>query len=210
MVTRLKGTEEKEWRLNYIGHERLMAICRQWQEIIVKSMDDLFHNVLQDVYYAEKQLLRTLPKLARRSSNAELEKALNHHRDETENQVQRLEQVFDMIGKKPRGKKCDAMLGIIAEGDEVMSETDGHAIRDAGIIAAAQAAEHYEIARYGTLCVWAEALGKRDAAGLLKETLEEEKKADQLLTSIAKGQVNQAAISQAASGRREAETLLVP
>lgn len=173
-------------------------------------MDDLFHNVLQDVYYAEKQLLRTLSKLAKKSSNTELEKALSHHRDETENQVQRLEQVFDMIGKKPRGKKCDAMLGIIAEGDEVISATDEHTLCDAGIIAAAQAAEHYEIARYGTLCAWAEALGNRDAASLLKETLEEEKRADQLLTSIAKKEVNQAAISQAAGGRRETETLLVP
>jgi ferritin-like metal-binding protein YciE len=176
----------------------------------VKSMDDLFHKVLQDLYYAEKQLLRTLPKLAKKSSNAELEKAFNHHRDETENHVQRLEQVFDMIGKKPRGKKCDAMFGIVAEGDEVMSETDEDTVRDAGIIAAAQAAEHYEIARYGTLCAWAEVLGKRDVASLLKETLEEEKKADQLLTSIAKREVNQAAISQAASGRRDRQALLVP
>lgn len=176
----------------------------------MKSMDDLFHNVLQDVYYAEKQLLRALPKLAKKSSNVELEKAFNHHRDETESHVHRLEQVFDMIGKKPRGKKCDAMLGLVAEGDEVVSETDEDTVRDAGIIAAAQAAEHYEIARYGTLCAWAELLGKRDAASLLKETLEEEKKADQLLTSIAKREVNRAAISQAASGRRDTEALLVP
>lgn len=88
----------------------------------MKSMDDLFHNMLQDVYYTEKQLLRTLPKLARKSSNAELERALTDHREETENQVQRLEQVFDMIGKKPRGRKCEAILGIVAEGDEVLEE----------------------------------------------------------------------------------------
>jgi ferritin-like metal-binding protein YciE len=190
--------------LNSDGH------FRRWQEITVKSMDDLFHTMLQDIYYAEKQLLRTLPKLAKKSSNVELEKALNHHRDETERHVQRLEQVFDLIGKKPRGKKCDAMLGIVAEGDEVVSEAGEETVRDAGIIAAAQAAEHYEIARYGTLCAWAELMGKRDAGSLLKETLEEEKTADQLLTSIAKGQVNRAAISQAASSRRDTEALLVP
>jgi ferritin-like metal-binding protein YciE len=164
----------------------------------MKSMDDLFHNTLQDVYYTEKQLLRALPKLARSSSNAELEKALTDHRHQTEGHVRRLEQVFDMIGKKPRGKKCDGILGIVAEGDEVLEEAHEGTLCDAGIVAAAQAAEHYEIARYGTLCAWAEALGKPDAVSLLKETLEEEKKADKLLTSIAKGKVNEAAISRAA------------
>lgn len=161
----------------------------------MKSMEDLFHNALQDVYYAEKQLLRTLPKLARNSSNAELERALTDHRRETEGHVRRLEEVFDMIGKKPRGKKCDGILGIVAEGDEIMEEAEEGTLCDAGIIAAAQAAEHYEIARYGTLCAWAKTLGKREAARLLKETLEEEKKADKLLSSIAEGKVNEAATS---------------
>lgn len=164
----------------------------------MKSMEDLFHNVLQDVYYAEKQLLRTLPKLAKKSSSAELEKAFNDHRGQTQGHVKRLEQVFDMIGKKPRAKKCDAILGIVAEGDEVIKKADEEDVCDAGMIAAAPAAEHYEIARYGTLCAWAESLGKKEVAGVLKETLEEEKKADQLLTSIAKGGVNEAAVSQAA------------
>jgi ferritin-like metal-binding protein YciE len=164
----------------------------------MKSMDDLFHNALQDVYYAEKQLLRTLPKLAKSSSNPELERALSDHKRQTQDQVRRLEEVFDMIGKKPRAKKCDGILGIVAEGDEVLKEADEGTICDAGIIAAAQAAEHYEIARYGTLCAWAKALGKSDAARLLKETLEEEKEADKLLTSIARSEVNEAAISQVA------------
>jgi ferritin-like metal-binding protein YciE len=164
----------------------------------MKSMDDLFHNLLQDVYHAEKQLLRTLPKLAKKAASAELEKASTDHRNQTEGHVQRLEHVFDMIGRKPRSKKCDAMLGIVAEGDEVIEEADDETVCDAGIIAAAQAAEHYEIARYGTLCAWAEALGKFDAAGLLSQPLEEEKKADQLLTSIAEGGVNQSAVAQAA------------
>jgi ferritin-like metal-binding protein YciE len=165
----------------------------------MKSMEDLFHNALQDVYYAEKQLLRTLPKLAKNSSDAELEKALINHRHETEGQVRRLEEVFDMIGKKPRGKKCDGILGIVAEGDEVIEEADEGTLCDAGIIAAAQAAEHYEIARYGTLCAWAKALGKQDAVSLLKETLDEEKKADKLLSTIAEGKINEAAISHAAA-----------
>jgi ferritin-like metal-binding protein YciE len=164
----------------------------------MKSMEDLFHNLLQDVYHAEKQLVRTLPKLAKKTSSAELEKAFNDHAEETEGHVERLEEVFEMIGKKARGKKCDAILGIIAEGDEVMKEAEDDTVRDAGLLAAAQAAEHYEIARYGTLCAWAEALGNDDAARLLNKTLEEEKKADQLLTSIAESGVNQAAISEAA------------
>jgi ferritin-like metal-binding protein YciE len=164
----------------------------------MKTMDDLFHALLQDVYYAEKQLVKTLPKLAKKSSNAELEKAFTDHLKETEGHVERLEKVFDLIGKKPRAKKCDAILGIVAEGDEVMQESDDEAVLDAGILAAAQAAEHYEIARYGTLCAWAEQLGQEDAKELLGQTLEEEKKADELLTSIADGGVNEAATQVAA------------
>jgi ferritin-like metal-binding protein YciE len=164
----------------------------------MKSMEDLFHSLLQDVYYAEKQLLKTLPKLAKKSSRAELEKAFTDHHAETEGHVERLEKVFGMIGKTPRGKKCEAILGIIREGDEVMKKAEDDAVCDAGILAAAQAAEHYEIGRYGTLCAWAQALGRTDAAALLKETLDEEKHADQLLTSIAESGVNEAAMREAA------------
>ncbi len=164
----------------------------------MKSMEELFHALLQDVYYAEKQLLKALPKLAKKSSNAELEKAFTDHQAQTEGHVQRLEQVFEMICKKPKGKKCDAIIGIVAEGDEVMKEAKDEAVRDAGILAAAQAAEHYEIARYGTLCEWAKALGLNEAKSILGKTLNEEKAADELLTSIAEGGVNEAAIREAA------------
>jgi ferritin-like metal-binding protein YciE len=163
----------------------------------MQSMDELFHNLLQDVYYAEKQLLKTLPKLAKKSSNGQLQQAFLTHRDETEEHVERLGRVFEAIGKKPRGKTCDAILGIIAEGEEVIEETEDEAVRDAGILAAAQAAEHYEIARYGTLRAWAAQLGHEDVVDLLEETLQEEKHADQLLTSIAEGGVNEGAGSRA-------------
>jgi ferritin-like metal-binding protein YciE len=162
-------------------------------EQAMQSMEELFYALLQDVYFAEKQLLKTLPKLAKKSTNEKLQEAFTTHRDETEGQVERLEKVFKAIGKKPRGKTCDAILGIIAEGQEIMDEVDDEALRDAGILAAAQAAEHYEIARYGTLRAWAELLGQAEAVELLGETLAEEKHADQLLTSIADGGVNESA-----------------
>src|SRR5262249_32256209 len=117
----------------------------------MRSMEELFYSLLQDVYYAEKQLLKALLKLAKNSNNEQIQEAFTTHRDETEGHVERLDKVFDAIGKKPRGRTCDAILGIIAEGEEVINETEDAAVRDAGILAAAQAAEHYEIARYGTL-----------------------------------------------------------
>jgi ferritin-like metal-binding protein YciE len=159
----------------------------------MRSMDELFHAQLQDVYYAEKQLLKALPKLAKNSSNERLTEAFTTHLHETEGQVERLEKVFELLAKKPRGKKCDAILGIIAEGQEIIDEVDDDAVRDAGIVGAAQAAEHYEIARYGTLIAWAQLLGLEGAVELLSETLEEEKNANQLLTSIAEHGVNEAA-----------------
>ncbi len=140
----------------------------------MRSMEELFYAHLQDVYFTEKQLLKALPKLAKKSTNEKLREAFTSHRDETEGQVERLEKVFDAIGKKPRGKTCDAILGIIAEGQEIMDEVDDEALRDAGILGAAQAAEHYEIARYGTLRAWAELLGQEEAVELLSETLAEE------------------------------------
>jgi ferritin-like metal-binding protein YciE len=159
----------------------------------MQSMDELFYGLLQDIYFAEKQLLKTLPKLAKKSTNEKLQEAFTIHCDETEGHVERLEKIFEAIGKKPRGKTCDAILGIIAEGQEVIDEVDDDALRDAGILAAAQAAEHYEIARYGTLRAWAELLGHDQAVELLGDTLAEEKHADELLTSIADGGVNESA-----------------
>jgi ferritin-like metal-binding protein YciE len=162
----------------------------------MKSMEELFYAQLQDTYFAEKQLLKALPKLAKKSTNAQLAEAFAHHFKETEVQVERLEKVFELIDKKPRGRKCDAILGIIAEGQEVIEEVDDKAVCDAGLLAAGQAAEHYEIARYGTLVAWAELLGLEDAVELLNETLAEEKKADELLTSIAENGVNEAAFER--------------
>lgn len=161
----------------------------------MKTMDDLFYALLQDVYYAEKQLLKALAKMAKKSSNPKLEQAFTDHRAETEGQIARLEQVFEMLDKRARGKKCDAILGIVAEGEEVIEEAEDDEVLDAGLIGAGQAAEHYEIARYGTLVAWAKQLGKPQIARLLHQTLEEEKKADALLTQIAESQVNPAARS---------------
>jgi ferritin-like metal-binding protein YciE len=161
----------------------------------MKNLEDLFNGLLQDVYYAEKQLLKTLPKMAKKASSEELAQAFTEHRDQTEGQIERLEQAFEMMGKKPRGKKCDAILGIIEEGKEVMEEAEDEEVLDAGLIGAAQAAEHYEIARYGTLCAWAKQLGKPQVARLLHQTLEEEKQTDELLTKIAEGSVNKAALT---------------
>jgi len=158
-----------------------------------KGLDDLFHDTLKDIYYAEKKILTTLPKMARAARSEELKAAFEKHRVETEGQVDRLQQVFAIIGKKPVGKTCDAIVGITEEGAEIMSDYKGSPALDAGLLAAAQAVEHYEISRYGTLRTWAEELGFGDAAELLEETLEEEKATDQALTELAKSAVNQEA-----------------
>jgi ferritin-like metal-binding protein YciE len=161
----------------------------------MKTMDQLFHALLQDVYYAEKELTKVLPKMAKEADDQELKKAFNDHLKETEGHVERLEKAFEMVGKPAKGKKCEAILGIVAEGKEVIDEVDDAQTLDAGLIAAGQAAEHYEIARYGTLCAWARLLGKPQIARLLHETLEEEKKADALLSKIAERSVNQQAVA---------------
>jgi len=158
-----------------------------------KTLDTLFHETLRDIYYAEKKLLAALRKLARGASDAELKQAFTAHREETETHIERLQQVFDMIGKPARGKTCDAIDGITAEADEVMEEFKGQPALDAAILAAAQAAEHYEISRYGSLIAWAEALGMNEAAELMGQTLAEEKAADQKLTALATSALNTAA-----------------
>jgi ferritin-like metal-binding protein YciE len=156
------------------------------------TLDDLFHNTLRDMYYAEKKLLKALPKMAKASSNTELAEAFQNHLSETEDQVGRIEQVFEIIAKTPRAKKCPAMDGLVEEGEEVIEEGDDDNVKDAGMIAAAQAVEHYEIARYGALVAWANRLDLSDAASLLEESLAEEKAADELLNKIAKD-VNESA-----------------
>lgn len=152
-----------------------------------QSLHDLFYDTLRDVYWAEKHLLKALPKLAKKTSSPALAEALEHHRDETETHVERLEQVFAAIDKAPRGKKCEAMVGLSAEADHVVEETEKGPVRDAAIIGAAQAVEHYEVARYGTLAAWAKLLGLGDAKNLLGQTLDEEKAADETLTGLADG-----------------------
>jgi len=159
----------------------------------MKSMEDLFYGLLQDVYYAEKQLLKALPKMAKNATSPELEKAFLQHRDETETQVERLEKAFEMIGKTAKGKKCEAIIGLVEEGEEVIKEAEDDDVRDAGIVGAAQAVEHYEIARYGTMIAWARQLGMNDAASLLEQTLEQEYNADRLLTELAEGRLNREA-----------------
>ena len=163
-----------------------------------KQLDELFHDTLKDIYYAEKKILSALPKMAKAAQNDDLTAAFEKHQAETEEQISRLEQVFELIDQKPQGKKCAAIEGILEEGQEIIKEYKGSPALDAGLVSAAQAVEHYEIARYGTLRTWAEELGLDDAAKLLQETLDEEEATDQALTQIAESVVNQEAQSEAA------------
>ncbi len=163
-----------------------------------KQLDELFHDTLKDIYYAEKKILSALPKMAKAAQNEDLTAAFEKHQAETEGQISRLEQVFELIDQKPQGKKCAAIEGILEEGQEIIKEYKGSPALDAGLVSSAQAVEHYEIARYGTLRTWAEELGLDDAAKLLQETLDEEEATDQALTEIAESVVNQEAQSEAA------------
>lgn len=158
-----------------------------------KTLDDLFLDTLKDIYYAEKQILKTLPKMAKAAQSPELKKAFETHRDETEGHVDRLTEVFELIGKAPRGKTCDAILGIIEEGKGIIEDFEGSPALDAGLVAAAQAVEHYEMARYGTLKAWAQQLGHKDAAALLDQTLGEETKTDKLLSQLGVASTNKKA-----------------
>jgi ferritin-like metal-binding protein YciE len=158
-----------------------------------KNLNDLFLDTLKDIYYAEKQILKALPKMAKAASSDKLRAAFEKHHGETEGQVERLEKIFELIDKPARGKTCDAIQGILDEGKEIMDEYKGTEALDAGMLAGAQAVEHYEISRYGTLKQWAQQLGMKEAVRLLDETLQEEKKTDQALTSLAEAAVNLAA-----------------
>jgi ferritin-like metal-binding protein YciE len=172
----------------------------------VISLNDLFTEMLKDVYYAEKKILKALPKMAKKlGKDSDLAAAFEKHREETEGQVERLDQVFEMIGSKAKGKKCEAMDGLAAEADELMSEVKDKPTLEAGLLAAAQAVEHYEIARYGTLVEWAKVLGQDEAAQLLQETLEEEKKTDELLNELAMNEINQRAAEQGEGEEEEDE-----
>jgi ferritin-like metal-binding protein YciE len=159
----------------------------------IKSMDDLFLHVLQDIYYAEKQILKALPDMIDKATNRELTAALRNHLEETQKHVQRLDQAFDLIGESPKGTTCPAIDGIIKEANEIAGDIAEKKVLDAALITAAQAVEHYEITRYGTLIAWAEEIGNGAAAKLLTTTLSEEKAADKKLTTIAERKVNRKA-----------------
>jgi ferritin-like metal-binding protein YciE len=156
-----------------------------------KKLDDLFLDTLKDIYFAEKKILTALPKMAKAAQSEELKAAFEKHKGETEQHVTRLDQVFKALGETPKGKTCDAILGIIEEGKEIMEEYEDMPALDAGLLAAAQAVEHYEIARYGTLKTWAEELGHDEVVKLLDATLSEEKKTNDALTQLAETKVNQ-------------------
>ena len=156
----------------------------------VKSLQDLFDETLKDILYAEKAILKALPKMAKKASSEDLAAAFTTHFEETEGQVARLEKIFDMLGKPARGKKCPAIEGIIEEAEEIIKEAETDTVRDAGMLAAAQAVEHYEISRYGTLKAWATKLGMEDAAELLDETLQEESATDEKLSELAESEIN--------------------
>lgn len=159
----------------------------------IKTLDELFHDTLKDVYFAENKIVETLPKLHKAAKSKQLKDAFEKHLGETKVHVERLEEVFKIIGKKPEQKTCDAILGITDEGDEILKEYDGSPALDAGLLAAAQAVEHYEMSRYGTLRTWALELGVKDAGKLLQTTLDEEQATDIALTGIATSVVNQKA-----------------
>jgi ferritin-like metal-binding protein YciE len=155
-----------------------------------KTLDDLFLDTLKDIFYAEKQIVKALPKMAKAAQSAELKAGFEQHAEESEVHIDRLEQVFEALGKAARGKTCDAILGILEEGKSIMDEFKGTSALDAGLISAAQAVEHYEIARYGTLKAWAQQLGKSDIVSLLDATLKEEMATDKKLTQLGEAQAN--------------------
>lgn len=162
------------------------------------TLADLFYDTLKDIYYAERQIVKALPKMARATQSEQLKQAFLKHKDQTEGQIERLQQVFDVIGKRAQGKTCEAIQGILAEGEEIIEEFKGTVALDAGLISSAQAVEHYEIARYGTLKSWAQQLGYKDAVSLLDATLKEESQTDEALSKLAETAVNAAAQKKAA------------
>jgi ferritin-like metal-binding protein YciE len=155
-----------------------------------KKLDELFHDTLKDIYFAEKKIVAALPKMAKAAQNDDLRAAFEKHMGETEGQIERLEQVFELIEEKPQGKRCAAIEGILEEGQEIIKEYKGSPALDAGLVSSAQAVEHYEIARYGTLRTWAEELGMPEAARLLQATLDEEEATDHALTELATSVIN--------------------
>ncbi|HLK17856.1 MAG TPA: ferritin-like domain-containing protein [Bryobacteraceae bacterium] len=167
----------------------------------IENLEDLFVEQIEDLYDAEQRLVKTLPKMAEASTSPQLRQAFESHLEETKGHVRRLEQVFQALRKKPKGQTCDAMKGLIEEGDDMISNTEQSPLRDAGLIAAANRVEHYEIAAYGSVLSFAKTLGVQEALSLLDATLTEEKKADEKLTQIAETSVNESAARGAAVSR---------
>jgi ferritin-like metal-binding protein YciE len=163
-----------------------------------KGFNELLLTFVQDIYYAERQILKALPKMAKAATNEDLKDAFTHHREETQGQVERLQKVFEALGKRARGVTCEAINGLIEEGEEVIEEFPEGSVRDAGLAACAQAIEHYEIARYGALIAWAKTAGQKEIVSLLEETLAEEKQADTLLNQLSSKAINPQAFKQAA------------
>jgi ferritin-like metal-binding protein YciE len=159
----------------------------------IKSLEDLFVETLKDIYYAEKKLVKSLPKMSKAASDEKLSELIMEHCAETEEHVKRIERVFDLMGKKPSSKKCEALEGLLKEANSVIDEIEDETVCDAGIVSSAQTVEHYEIARYGTLAAWARELGMEEAAELLDTTLDEEKAADQKLSALGESEENQRA-----------------
>ncbi|TNB48153.1 ferritin-like domain-containing protein [Martelella lutilitoris] len=157
---------------------------------MTKTLDDLFLDTLKDIYFAERQIVKALPKMARAAQSEDLAEAFRNHKEETEGQIERLQQVFELLGKPARGKTCEAIQGIIEEGEEIIEDFKDTPALDAGLISAAQAVEHYEMARYGTLIAWAKQLDKKEVAKLLEETFEQESTADLELSKLAEKSLN--------------------
>jgi len=177
---------------------RAIISTNTWEiNMAEKQLDDLFYDTLKDIYFAERQILKALPKMARAASSDKLKAAFEKHKEETQGQIERLQEIFELLGKRAQGKTCEAIQGIIAEGEEIMEDFKGSPALDAGLISSAQAVEHYEIARYGTLKAWAEQLGHKQAVQLLDATLKEETKTDADLSSLATASLN-------ASGKKAA------
>jgi len=177
---------------------RAIISTNTWEiHMAEKQLDDLFYDTLKDIYFAERQILKALPKMARAASSDKLKAAFEKHKEETQGQIERLQEIFELLGKRAQGKTCEAIQGIIAEGEEIMEDFKGSPALDAGLISSAQAVEHYEMARYGTLKAWAEQLGHKQAVQLLDATLKEETKTDADLSSLATASLN-------ASGKKAA------
>lgn len=187
-----------------INHRNLVVGLED-NPLAQKSMQDLFYEELEDLYDAEKQIVKALPKVAEAVASEELKTALEEHLEQTKQHVTRLEQVFRTIGREAKAKKCDGMKGLLEEGENVISELDESPVRDAALIAAAQKVEHYEISGYGTLRTFAQLLGHEDAVELLEETLEEEKEADEKLTDIAESAINIEAADEGEGEEAEGE-----